>query len=47
MSVLMGRPTTIKEEDFSHDYPSSPDGRNGDYNKSESLLIPGVTAHIK
>ena len=47
MCIVMGRPTAINENDISQDYPAPFDTHDCDFGKEESLLIPGVVAHVK
>ena len=47
LCIVMGRPTAINESDISQDYPAPFYTGDCSFGKEESVLVPGVVAHIK
>ncbi|EXJ77438.1 hypothetical protein A1O3_09664 [Capronia epimyces CBS 606.96] len=47
LSLVLGRPTTLNEEDITRPYPETVVGPRGEVDEEESSLMPGVVAHVK
>lgn len=47
LSLVLGRPTTLNEDDITRPYPDLAVGPEEESDQEETSLMPGVVAHAK